>query len=86
VAVAEYDFQNKRASVSVVTRLGHKDDAIAQQAAHTICKNTRKAICVIAGVHLDKISAEEINSLLKNAEGVVEKYLASQPASEETEK
>ena len=29
VAVGEYDHQEKRASVSVITRMGHKDDAIA---------------------------------------------------------
>lgn len=38
VAVGEYDFEHKRASVSVITRLGHKDDALAQRAAYLISK------------------------------------------------
>ena len=65
VAIGEYDAKNKRASVSVVTRLGHKDDAIAQKAAYLICKSTQKTICVIAGVHLDDITIEEIKIFQK---------------------
>jgi hypothetical protein len=52
VAIGEFDFKNVRASVSVITRLGHKDDAMAQKAAYLICKSTRKTVCVVAGVHL----------------------------------
>jgi gallate decarboxylase subunit D len=75
VALAEYDIKNSRASVSVLTRLGHKDDAIAQQAAYSICKATQMTTCVAAGVHLDGISLEEISALLENAKRAVEKYL-----------
>jgi gallate decarboxylase subunit D len=83
VALAEYDFKNKRSSVSVLTRLGHKDDAIAQQAAHAICKATQMTTCVAAGVHLDAISQEEISTLVQNAKAAVEKYLrARQDISE----
>ena len=77
VAVGEYDFEHQRASVSVVTRLGHKDDAIAQQAAHSISKSTRKPVCVIAGVHLDNITQEEIDKILENAMSVVEEFISS---------
>ncbi|MFC1971746.1 hypothetical protein ACFLV0_07510 [Chloroflexota bacterium] len=46
VAVGEYDSANDRASVSVITRLGHKDDIVAYRAAHTISKVTHKPVCV----------------------------------------
>jgi hypothetical protein len=75
VAVGEYDQQNQRASVSIHTRLGHKDDAIAQKAAYTISKATKKALCVIAGVHIEDITAEEIDEVLVNAGAVVERFL-----------
>jgi len=48
VAVADFDHKEKRASVSVITRLGHKEDIVAYNAAHLLCKQTRRAICVIA--------------------------------------
>ncbi len=75
VAIGEYDATYKRASVSVVTRLGHKDDAIAQKAAYLICKSTQKTVCVIAGVHLDDISIEEIKTFQKNADSLIEELI-----------
>jgi len=78
VAVGDYDFENERSSVSVITRLGHKDDAIAQQAAHSISKSTKKPVCVIAGVHLDDITQEEIDEILTNAGSAVEEFIGLQ--------
>lgn len=75
VAVGEYDFKNGRASVSVLTRLGHKDDAIAQRAAYLISKSTQKVVCVVAGVHLDNITQSEIIQLMDNAVRAVQDFL-----------
>ncbi len=76
VAVGEYDYEHQRTSVSVITRLGHKDDAIAQKAAHLISKSIKKPVCVIAGVHLDNITREEIDKILENAMSVVEEFVS----------
>lgn len=75
VAIGEYDFEHNRASVSVVTRLGHKDDAIAQKAAYLISKSTRKPVCVIAGVHLDNITIDEINKIMENVTPLIDKFI-----------
>ncbi len=75
VSVGEFDFVNERASVSVMTRLGHKDDSLAQKAAYLISKYTRKTVCVVAGVHLDNISQAEITILAENAGALVEELL-----------
>lgn len=75
VAVGEYDIKTERTSVSVITRLGHKDDAIAQKAAYLIGKATHKTVCVVAGVHLDNIAEVEILQLTENALGAVEDFL-----------
>ncbi|MFC1971143.1 hypothetical protein ACFLV0_04350 [Chloroflexota bacterium] len=76
VTVGEYDSANDRASVSVITRLGHKDDIVAYQAAHTISKATHQPVCVVAGIHLDNITGVEIDTLLVNAESVVAELIA----------
>ena len=76
VAVGEYDHKQKRASTSVITRLGHKDNVIAQKAAYLISKHTKKPSCVIAGVHLDNITEEEIQKLLENADSLVKDFLS----------
>lgn len=75
VAVGEYDHKQNRASISVITRLGHKDDVIAQKAAYLISKHTKRPSCVIAGVHLDNITGEEIEKLLKVTDSCVKDFL-----------
>ena len=77
VAVGEYDYECERASVSVITRLGHKDDTIAQRAAYLISKSLHKSVCVIAGIHLDNITREEMERLVENATVVVESFIKS---------
>lgn len=72
IALGEYDHKELRASTSVLTRLGHKDDAIAQMAAHSISKHTKKPACVICGIHLDNITDEEIQEILNNCTNLIE--------------
>jgi hypothetical protein len=71
VAVGDYDYEQERASVSVVTRLGHKDDALAGEAAYLLSKSIRRPVCVIAGVHLDNITKEEIDEILANTKTAI---------------
>ncbi len=75
VAVGEYDHKRARASTSVITRLGHKDDVIAQKAAYLITKHTKRPSCVIAGVHLDNITGEEIEKLLEVTDSYLKDFL-----------
>ena len=77
VALGEYDHQEKRASCSVITRLGHKDDVVAQEAAHSISKRTKKPVCVVVGIHLDKITTAEIDGILENARSLVAQICAA---------
>ncbi len=75
IAVGEYDHKNRRASTSVITRLGHKDDVVAQKAAYSISKATKKPVCVIAGIHLDNITEAEITKLIENTNSLEDKFI-----------
>ncbi len=77
VAVGEYDETSKRTSVSVHTRVGHKDDALAQSAAYAISRSTRRPVCVVAGVHLEDITTAEITQIVANAKTAVDKLIDS---------
>jgi gallate decarboxylase subunit D len=66
VAVAEYCDQDDLASTSVITRFGHKEDSIASNTAHTICKALKKPVCAIVGIHLNNISVDEIAQIIQN--------------------
>jgi gallate decarboxylase subunit D len=75
VAVADFDFGENRASTSVITRLGHKDDQVAYTAAYKICSRIRKPVCAIAGIHIDHITKEEIAQIIRNCDALLKKYL-----------
>jgi hypothetical protein len=74
VAVAEFCHEEDRASTSVITRFGHKEDAVASRAAHQLCKALKKPVCAIAGIHLDRITDEEIAAIKRNCDTLVEKF------------
>lgn len=75
VAIGDYDCEQERASVSVITRLGHKDDALAGEAAYLLSKSIKRAVCVIAGVHLDNITSEEIDKILANTRTAINEII-----------
>ena len=75
LALAEYDPKEQRVSCSVLTRLGHKDDVIAQKTAYLISKHTQKPSCVIAGIHLDNISQKELEQILENSRRLVDDFI-----------
>jgi hypothetical protein len=77
VALSEYDAENSRVSTSVVTRLGHKDDALARMAAERISRATGRTICAVAGIHVERISNQEIQTVLDNAGWLVDEFCAA---------
>ncbi len=76
VALGEYDYKEGRTSCSLLTRLGHKDDIVAQKAAYLISKHTKKPVCVIAGIHLDNITKEEMEQILENTSDLVDRFIS----------
>lgn len=74
VAVADYSRAEGRASTSVITRLGHKDDSVAFNAAYKLCKRFKKPVCAIAGIHLDNITESEIAQIVQNCDKLVDRF------------
>lgn len=75
VAVSQFDHAENRASTSVITLLGHKDDAVAYQAAHEICRAAKIPVSVTAGIHLDDITLEEIKGIKENSDKVIKEFI-----------
>lgn len=53
-------------NTTVVPLLGHKDDEIAKPVAEEIVKAWGSPVAVVAGVHVDNASREDIDSLISN--------------------
>lgn len=80
VALSEYHPIEKRASTSVISRFGHRDDSVAYAAAYRICRHLRKPVCAVAGIHLDTVTEEEIRQITANCDTLISRYISkSQP-------
>jgi len=66
----------ERATASVITLPGHRDDRLAQVAAERISAVFGCACTVVAGVHYDDITPEEIQASLKLFKEVLEAFIA----------
>jgi len=75
VALAEYHPGEKRASTSVITRFGHRDDPVACMAAYRICRRFKKPVCALAGIHVDGITQEEIEQIVKNCNTLIDRFI-----------
>ncbi|MDV0445314.1 hypothetical protein MmiAt1_08850 [Methanimicrococcus sp. At1] len=64
-ALAYPDKETGRITASVMSAPGHKEEEIALYGAKTISKETNKTVLFAAGIHLDDISAEEIEEIEK---------------------
>ncbi len=63
------------ASTSVICVPGHKEDLLAREAGERAARRLGVTVVVVAGIHLDTASPEEIKSLQANALEAVEELL-----------
>ncbi len=58
-----------------ISLIKHKDYIISHRAAQTIFKETGRKTAVIAGIHIENASKEDIDILIKNAEECVQIFV-----------
>ena len=51
---------------SVINLTGHKDEFLCRRLAENRCRETGKVVVCTCGVHMDHITGEQIEELLKN--------------------
>ncbi|HHX50678.1 MAG TPA: hypothetical protein GX711_04500, partial [Clostridia bacterium] len=52
------------ATTSVITLMGHKDDEIAKPSAERLARELEQPVALVAGVHLESPTPEEINTVI----------------------
>lgn len=55
------DSNERSATTSVLNLLGHKDDEVARYVSHTLSSKLNKNVVVTCGIHVNNITAEEID-------------------------
>ena len=63
------------ASVSVLAVTGHKEDRLAAKVAQTLASALDSRVCVACGIHLDNGSGQEIQTILRVADAILEEAL-----------
>ncbi|WP_410508761.1 hypothetical protein RSJ42_00295 [Methanosarcina hadiensis] len=76
VAVGLFDEKSGRASSSVLTLPGHREEQLALDSARRVSKATEKTSVVVVGIHVDNISLEEIKEIVSTAEEMVGNFIA----------
>lgn len=76
VAVGLFDEKSQRASSSVVTMPGHREEYLALDGARQVSRATKKNSVFVAGIHQNNISPEEIKDIISAAGEMVESFVA----------
>ncbi len=61
-----------RASISVITIPPHREDLIVRPAAEKLIRNLIKTTVVIAGIHLDNPTSQELKQIMENCDQGIE--------------
>ncbi|HET8686913.1 MAG TPA: hypothetical protein VFM18_09650 [Methanosarcina sp.] len=83
VAIGLFDERSQRASSSVITMPGHREDNLALNGARQVSRATGKTSVFVVGIHKDNISLEEIRDIVSAAEEMVENFIAFYENEEE---
>jgi hypothetical protein len=76
VAVGYFDERSQRASSSVITMPGHREEYLALQGARQVSRATKKTSVFVVGIHQDNISPEEIRDIVSAVGEMVESFIA----------
>jgi hypothetical protein len=76
VGVGQFDEKSQRASSSLVTMPGHREELLALNGARQVSKATKKTIVLVVGIHQDNISLEEIKDVVSAAEEMIADFIA----------
>ena len=77
VAVGNFDEKSGRATASVITLPGHREESIAIEGARRISQATRTSTVLTVGIHLDNISVDEISQVVSVSGQMIDRFIAS---------
>jgi gallate decarboxylase subunit D len=66
------DPQMKSATASVLSILGHKEDAVVKSVSERLAAVADRPVVVTAGIHWDNLKQSDLNQILKNVEILIQ--------------
>jgi hypothetical protein len=62
-------------TTSVVTLPSHKDDIVAKKVSEKVSKKLNRKVTVIAGIHFDNLSKDDIGKILEACDKLTDKII-----------
>ncbi len=75
IAMGTYDDKSSRASSSVLTAPGHRDDVIALKGARMVSSHTHTTTAFSVGIHFDRINKEDIEEIISASEEMITHFV-----------
>jgi hypothetical protein len=72
VALGSFDSISGRASSSVITAPGHREDELALRGARDLSEASRSTTVFIVGIHLDSITKKEIEEIVSVSKEMID--------------
>jgi hypothetical protein len=76
VAVGLFEEKSQRASSSVITMPGHREEYLALHGARQVSRAIKKTSVFVVGIHQDDISPDEIRDIVSATREMVESFIA----------
>lgn len=77
VAIGNFDEKSGRATSSVISLPGHREESIALEGARRISESTGTATVLTVGIHLDDITGDEISQVVTVSGQMIDRFIAS---------
>ncbi len=70
-----YDELEGKANASVISVPGHREDALLFPLAQKMSKALKTTVCLVAGIHFDDLTPQELEKVILTAEALAERFL-----------
>ena len=70
-----YDKQNRKSNASVIALPGHKEDVLIFPLARRLSKSLGISVCVIAGIHFDHLTPDQIMDIVQTSESLADELI-----------
>lgn len=77
VAVATFDEKSRRATSSVISVPGHREEGVALEGARRISQATGRTAVLTVGIHLDNITKDEISQIMAASGRIIDMFMDS---------
>ncbi len=70
-----YGAEKNKSNASVISLPGHKEDSLVFPIAARLSKTLKTNVCVIAGIHFEKPTPDQISDIIQNTRQLIDRLI-----------